>query len=43
MFVQALSDWSIGERVESALLLGFTNIGSESAAEKLGKRILTLI
>jgi GntR family transcriptional regulator/MocR family aminotransferase len=43
MFVQALSDWSIGERVESALLLGFTNIDSESAAEKLGKRILKLI
>jgi GntR family transcriptional regulator/MocR family aminotransferase len=43
MFVQALSDWSIAERAESALLLGFTNIDSESAAEKLGKRILKLI
>jgi GntR family transcriptional regulator / MocR family aminotransferase len=43
MFVQALSDWVIGERVESALLLGFTNIDSESAAEKMGKRILKLI
>ena len=43
MYAQALSDWSIGKQVEPALLLGFTNIESESTAEKLGRRILKLV
>ncbi|MPW23142.1 aminotransferase class I/II-fold pyridoxal phosphate-dependent enzyme [Paraburkholderia sp. CNPSo 3157] len=43
MYAQALTDWSIGKQVEPALLLGFTNIDSESTAEKLGRRILKLI
>jgi GntR family transcriptional regulator/MocR family aminotransferase len=43
MFAQALSDWSVGEKAEPALLLGFTNIDSERTAETLGKRILKLI
>jgi GntR family transcriptional regulator/MocR family aminotransferase len=43
MSAQALSDWSIGEKVEPALLLGFTNIDSERTAETLGKRIQELI
>ena len=43
MYAQALTDWSIGKNVEPALLLGFTNIDSESTAERLGMRILKLI
>ncbi|TXC79038.1 PLP-dependent aminotransferase family protein [Paraburkholderia azotifigens] len=43
MYAQALSDWSIGRQVEPALLLGFTNIDSESTAEKFGRRILKLM
>ncbi|BCG02508.1 GntR family transcriptional regulator (plasmid) [Paraburkholderia sp. PGU19] len=43
MYAQALTDWSISKQVEPALLLGFTNIDSESTAEKLGRRILKLI
>jgi len=43
MYAQALTDWSIGKQVEPALLLGFTNIDSESTAEKLGRRILKLL
>lgn len=43
MFAHALTNWSISEKVKPALLLGFTNIDSESTAEKLGRRILKLI
>jgi GntR family transcriptional regulator/MocR family aminotransferase len=43
LFAQALSDWSIGENVGPALLLGFTNIDSERTAETLGRRIRELV
>jgi GntR family transcriptional regulator/MocR family aminotransferase len=43
LYAEALTDWTIGEKGASALLLGFTNIGSERTAEVLGKRILKLL
>jgi GntR family transcriptional regulator/MocR family aminotransferase len=43
MYAQALTDWSIAKRVQPALLIGFTNIDSETTAENLGRRILKLI
>jgi GntR family transcriptional regulator/MocR family aminotransferase len=43
VFAQALTDWSICERTESALLVGFTNVDSASTAERLGRRILEMI
>jgi GntR family transcriptional regulator/MocR family aminotransferase len=43
LYGEALSDWTIGGAGVSALLLGFTNIDSQVAAEKLGRRILKLI
>lgn len=43
LFAEALTDWTTDGKGISALLLSFTNIDSEQTAEKLGKRILTLI
>jgi GntR family transcriptional regulator/MocR family aminotransferase len=43
LYGEALSDWAMGRDGASALLLGFTNVDSQGAAEKLGKRILRLI
>lgn len=41
--VQALSDWTMGEHKQSALMLGYTNIESQEAAAALGRRILALL
>lgn len=43
LYAEALSDWTVGSDVASALLLGFTNIDSRARAEKLGERILRLL
>lgn len=44
LYAEALTDWVTGdEDGHSALLLNFTNIASESAAEALGKRIAKLM
>ncbi|MGB8417015.1 PLP-dependent aminotransferase family protein [Paraburkholderia sp.] len=43
VFAQALTDWSISEPIEPALLVGFTNVDSTSTAEKIGRRILEFI
>ncbi len=43
LYGEALSDWTTARDGASALLLSFTNIASQGAAEKLGKRILELI
>jgi GntR family transcriptional regulator / MocR family aminotransferase len=43
MYGEALSDWTVGRDGASALLLSFTNIDSQAAAESLGRRILRLI
>jgi len=43
LYGEAMSNWTMGPGAASALLLGFTNIESQSTAEKLGRRILKLI
>jgi GntR family transcriptional regulator/MocR family aminotransferase len=43
LYAEALSDWMTGGDGVSALLLGFTNIGSQRAAENFGRRILKLL
>jgi GntR family transcriptional regulator/MocR family aminotransferase len=43
LYGEALADWSFDNNGAPALLLGFTNIASQAAAEKLGRRIMTLI
>jgi GntR family transcriptional regulator/MocR family aminotransferase len=43
LYAEALSDWMVGGEGTSALLVSFTNIGSERAAENFGKRILRLM
>jgi GntR family transcriptional regulator / MocR family aminotransferase len=43
LYAEALSDWTMGTDGASALLLGFTNIDSQGAAENLGKRILRML
>ncbi|MCY1532914.1 HTH-type transcriptional regulatory protein GabR [compost metagenome] len=43
IYAEALTDWSISGKADSALLLGFANIESEDVAERLGKRILELM
>jgi GntR family transcriptional regulator/MocR family aminotransferase len=43
LYAEALTDWTIGGDGASALLLSFTNIDSQGAAENLGRRILQLI
>lgn len=43
LYGEALTDWMVGSRGPSALLLNFTNIGTQRAAEALGKRILKLV
>jgi GntR family transcriptional regulator/MocR family aminotransferase len=40
---EALTDWTIGERGDPALLLSFTNIDSQNTAENLGRRLLKLM
>ena len=43
LYAEALTDWTTGRDGGSALLLNFTNIDSQSTAEKFGRRILKLI
>ncbi|MGJ7532302.1 MULTISPECIES: PLP-dependent aminotransferase family protein [unclassified Variovorax] len=43
LFAEALSDWTKEGEGASALLVNFTNIDSRRTAEKLGKRILSLM
>ena len=43
LYGEALSNWAMGNAGTSALLLNFTNIESQGAAEDLGKRILRLL
>lgn len=43
LYGEALTDWMVGSRGPSALLLNFTNIGTQRAAEALGKRFLKLV
>ncbi len=43
LYGEALTDWTFGGDGPAALLLNFTNIGSRSMAESLGRRILELI
>jgi GntR family transcriptional regulator/MocR family aminotransferase len=43
LYAEALTDWTTDTDGVSALLLNFTNIDSQSTAEKLGKRILKLM
>ncbi len=43
LYGEALTDWTMDGDGTSALLLSFTNIDSQTSAEKLGKRILQLI
>jgi GntR family transcriptional regulator/MocR family aminotransferase len=43
LYGEALTDWTIGSDGVSALLLNFTNIDSQGAAEKFGRRILKLM
>lgn len=43
LYGEALTDWTSQRDGPAALLLNFTNIGSRSMAESLGRRILALI
>jgi GntR family transcriptional regulator/MocR family aminotransferase len=43
LYAEALSDWTTGGDGASALLLGFTNVGSQRTAEILGTRIVKLM
>ena len=43
LYAEALTDWAMGRDGASAVLVGFTNIASEAAAENLARRILRLI
>jgi GntR family transcriptional regulator/MocR family aminotransferase len=43
LYAEALSDWMIGSDGASALLLNFTNVESQGAAEGLGRRMLRLL
>jgi len=43
LYAEALTDWMAGTRGPSALLLNFTNVATQRAAETLGKRMLTLV
>ncbi|MDB6141090.1 MAG: DNA-binding protein [Pseudomonas sp.] len=43
IYAEALTDWCIGTKTDSALMIGFANIDSQDTAERLGKRILELM
>jgi len=43
LYAQALTDWSSEKRPVPSLLLNFTNVDSQSTAEKLARRILKLV
>lgn len=43
LYAEALTDWTMGQDRPSAILLNFTNIESAGTAEKLARRLLTLL
>lgn len=43
MYAEALADWTMGRKVDSALLLNFTNVASQGVAEAFGLRIRELL
>jgi GntR family transcriptional regulator/MocR family aminotransferase len=43
MYAQALGNWTFEVEKSPALLIGFTNVGSQAVAEKLADRILKLV
>jgi GntR family transcriptional regulator/MocR family aminotransferase len=43
LYAAALSDWMAGGDGASALLVSFTNIGSQRVAENFGQQILKLM
>ncbi|XUR36924.1 PLP-dependent aminotransferase family protein [Rhizobium leguminosarum bv. trifolii] len=43
LYAEALADWTMLSEAPAALLVNFTNIGSQSVAEHLAKRILQLM
>jgi GntR family transcriptional regulator/MocR family aminotransferase len=43
LYAEALTDWSIENRIPPGVLLNFTNVESRKAAEMLARRILPLI
>jgi GntR family transcriptional regulator/MocR family aminotransferase len=43
LYAEALTDWTVGDEGVSALLVGFTNIGTQRTAEALGRRMLKLM
>ena len=43
LYAEALTDWTVGEDGERALLVNFTNVESREMAELLGRRILALM
>lgn len=43
LYAEALTDWTLGDKGSSALLLNFTNIETQRIAEALGKRIAKLM
>lgn len=43
LYAEALTDWTSGRNGSGALLLSFTNIDSQDTAEKLARRIFTLL
>jgi GntR family transcriptional regulator / MocR family aminotransferase len=43
LYAEALTNWTVGREGASALLLSFTNIDSQRAAEDLGRRISRLL
>jgi GntR family transcriptional regulator/MocR family aminotransferase len=43
LYAEALSDWTVNRGGAGGLLLNFTNIDSQSMAERLGKRMLPIM
>jgi GntR family transcriptional regulator / MocR family aminotransferase len=43
IYAEALINWCVHDKTDSALMLGFANIDSQDTAEQLGKRILALM
>jgi GntR family transcriptional regulator/MocR family aminotransferase len=43
LYAEALTDWTVSREGGAGLLLNFTNIDSQSTAERLGRRILTIM
>jgi GntR family transcriptional regulator/MocR family aminotransferase len=43
LYAEALTDWTTDRDGDSALLVNFTNVGSQRTAENFGRRILKLM